>query len=325
VWRPDSGTYITPPRCDKLLDLLMRTQLESFQAVAEVLREGALSPARMQAIAQHYAQTLAPLVAQDPFLDEVAWQTAVSDLSRIIDDAALDFDELVAAGLIEEQAPPPDPDAPTQEELDATTLDEGLHIDGITNFEFAAAPDPRVPNGIYVVGDPLAEYAASWNDVAPLSGSADLRFDFNFNRGPKAYDEWVNLMMFGAETNVQSYTRLVVRLACDKPRQVRIRVASPAYEDTFGGVWQEFGDERFVGSTPTDVSIDFASLYYPTWAREGWNDTLGFPDGDEAAKAVVLSRMNGIILAPGATVDGAGELATETEAGWLRVDNIYLR
>jgi hypothetical protein len=48
----------------------------------------------------------------------------------------------------------------------------------------------------------------------------------------------------------------------------------PAYDDTFGGIWQEFGVERAVDPTPRAV---------------------------------------------------AGELTSPTEAGYLRIDNVYFR
>jgi hypothetical protein len=39
----------------------------------------------------------------------------------------------------------------------------------------------------------------------------------------------------------------------------------------------------------------------------------------------VLSRFDGLMFVPQATVDVNGELMTETETGYLRVDNIYFR
>lgn len=325
VWTADSGTYITPPRCDKFLDLLMRTSFEGFAAAATALRKTALSPNHLQALADHYEPLIAPIVAQDPTLNASEWALAVAELPGIFADSAASLDALVAAGLVKEQEPPPDPDEPTQEELDATTLDAGLHVGGITNFEFAEPPAGAAPLGVEVFGDPLATYLAKWNTSLPLSGKADLHFDFTFSRGPLAYDEWVNVATFTAEADVTTFKGITVWLASNKQRKVRIRVWSPAYDDTFGGIWSEFGVDRFVGPTPTAVKVDFADLIYPDYARAPWTPSQGFPGTDEEAKALVLSRFQGLIFAPEATFDGTGELASETETGWLRVDNIYFR
>ena len=326
VWTADSGTYITPPRCDKFLDLLMQTSFESFADVAASLRKTALKPQRLQALANHYEALIAPIVAEDSTLDRYEWAAAVAELPSIFADSAADFDALVAAGLTEEQEPPPDPEEPTQEELDAATLDDGLHVGGITNFEFAEPPPAELPTGVMTFGDPLATLVAKWNTNKPLSGAADLLFDFQFARGPQAYDEWANLHLFSAETDVTAFTGISVRLAADKARLVRVRVWSPAYDEDFGGIWTEFGVDRYVGSTAATIKVDFSDLRYPEYARRAWTTGQGFPETEEeAARALVLSRFGGLIFAPAATFDGAGELASETETGWLHIDNIYFR
>jgi hypothetical protein len=200
-----------------------------------------------------------------------------------------------------------------------------LHVGGITNFEFAQAPVGVAPIGVEVFGDPLATYLAKWNTTKPLSGTADLHFDFTFSRGPEAYDEWVNVDMFTAEADVTAFKGITVLLSADVTRQVRIRAWSPVYDEVFGGIWSEFGVDRFVGPTPVAVKVDFADLEYPLYARAPWTSGQGFPGTDEEARALVLSRFQGLIFAPAATFDGAGELVSETETGWLRVDNIYFR
>ena len=325
VWDSTMATTIVPPRCDKLLDLLIRNHWDELATIGTTLRAGALAPASMQVLADHYRVKIAPIVAEDPTLDAVTWGLAVDGFSAILEDAAADFDRFMAGGLIEEPAPPAEPEPPTQEELDAPTLDEGLHVGGITNFEFAAPPVDAAPVGVVAFGDPLAVFSPAWSSLAPLSGKADVRLDFTFNRGPEAYDEWVNLGIFSAETDVTAYRGVVVWLASDKERQIRVRVMSPAYDESFGGVYSEFGVDRIIGPTPSPVVVDFASLYYPEWARAAWTGAQGFPGTDEEARALVLSRFDGLMFVPQATVDLNGELVTDTETGYLRVDNIYFR
>lgn len=317
VWSPASGTYITPPRCDKLLDLLLRSSFVDLARIAGELRTTALGADRMQALADHYRELITPIVAEDPTLDSLAWGYAVDAFADIIIDAGLDFDALLAAGLIEEQGP----------DLDAVTLDAGLHMGGITNFEFASPPLTPAPIGVETFGDPLATWAAMWNTTEPLSGSADLRFDFTFARGPLPNDEWVNVDMFGAESDVRSYTGIAVLLSSDKARELRVRAYSPVYDEVFGGIWSEFGVNLVVGPDPALVNVDFSALTYPGWARDPWDPDLGqgFPATDEEAKDLVLSRFTGLIFVPQPTLDGAGELTAATETGWLRIDNIHFR
>jgi hypothetical protein len=152
-----------------------------------------------------------------------------------------------------------------------------------------------------------------------------LLFDFTFTRNPQPYDEWVNLGIFTAEADLTAYTGIVVLLSSNKQRNVRIRAYSPVYDDSFGGVQSEFGVDRTVGPTPTAIKVDFAALQYPDWARGSWDVGAGqgFPGTDDEAKALVLSRFTGLIFVPDPTRDGTGEMVSDTEPGWLRVDNLY--
>jgi hypothetical protein len=195
----------------------------------------------------------------------------------------------------------------------------------MTNFEFGGPPLAPEPVGVYAFADPLAAFSATWNDITPLSGAADLLLSFTFSRGPEPYDEWVNLLLTSPETDIRGYERIVVWLASDVPRSIRVRVASAAYDDTFGGIWSEFGVDDAIGTGRRSVSIPLASLQYPPWAKAAWTEGQGFPGTDAEALDLVLSRFSGLVFAPGATVDAVGELVAETETGHLRVDNIYFR
>jgi hypothetical protein len=106
---------------------------------------------------------------------------------------------------------------------------------------------------------------------------------------------------------------------------VRVRIDSRAYEEVFGGVLSEFGVDLEVGPTAQAVVIDFADLSYPSWAKEGWSAGRGFAGSDSEALAIVLQRFTGIALGPTAHVDSSGELSAATDAGQLRIDNIYFR
>jgi spore coat protein H len=315
VWEPTSSTRVTPPRCDKFLDLLIQSHWSDLVQVGSSLREGALDPVRMRAVAAHYRSQIEPIVAEDPTLVSAVWELAADNLSTIFTEATSDFDDFLAGGLVEELEP----------DIDSITSDTGLHVGGLTNFEFRAPPLNPAPVGAFAFADPLCVFTPTWSTLEPISGSADLRLDFTFTRGPEPFDEYVTLGLYAAPADASTYSQLVVWLASDVPRQVRISFASPAYDDTFGGIWQEFSAELRVEPTAQPFVVDFSSLTYPAWARASWVTGQGFPGTDEEARALVLSRLNGLAFSPAATTDLDGELTAETETGYLRVDNIYFQ
>lgn len=323
VWTPDSGIEVTPPRCDKFLDLLAETSWERFAELALQLREGPFSVEKLTEKADRFRRFVEPLVREDPVIDVEEWETEVARLPRLFEEAARDFDAFVAAGLVEEPESLPDPELPS-EVLDATTTDAGLHVHGITNFEFLTSPSDEVA-GVYRNGQ-YTSSSARWNTQTPLSGSADLRFDFTFNREPGAYNEWVELGIGCSETDVTRYSEIVLTLASDSPRTVRVRVASGAYAEELQGIWTEFGDEVSVAPEPRTIVIPFRSLYYPPWAKEAWSGAQGWePEGEDAARVTTLRRFTGLLFSPFSNVDSAGELLVANEDGHLRIDNIYLR
>lgn len=324
VWDSLGTTHITPPRCDALLDLLAEQRWERFSEIGARLLQSAFTEVRLSSLTAYYRDRIAAIVADDPTLDAPSWEYAVDDFALIQADAVADFRAFLEQGLSEE-TDTTDPDEPTQEELDAPTLDGGLHVGGITNFEFESPPAAPEPVGVYAYSDPLAVFGVSWNTMEPLSGTADLLLSFSFNRGPQPYDEWVNLGIASPETDVRGYERIVVWLASDVPRGIRLRIASPAYDDTFGVIWAEFGIDEVVGPAPQALTIPFSSLSYPEWAKAAWAEGQGFTGSDAEALDVILSRFTGLIFGPAATFDEAGELAVEPENGFLRVDNIYFR
>jgi hypothetical protein len=218
---------------------------------------------------------------------------------------------LVAEGQVAAAAPAPD---------------RGLDVSLVNNFESAGTPGVE-PAGVYAFGDGASSFSAGWNFETPLAGQSDLRFDFELLRQPGAYDEWVNLgfaTVDGAEVDVRSRSRLVVTLAADRTRNVRIRLASAAYEDGFGGIWTEFGRDVSVGPAPTTVSLPLDGFAYPDWARAAWTAEQGWTTSDAVALASVRSRFTGLIFAPSGTFDTAGELTGARESGYLQIDDIRI-
>jgi spore coat protein H len=324
IWQPDSTERVTPPRCDRLLDALALSQWPRLVEIGQELAAGPLAPARLAELADDWTALLEPLIIEDPTIDPLEWQRGLAEFREVIARSATDLQAFLAEGLIDEPARSI-PAEPAAADLLAVTTDSGLHVSAVTNFEFAAPPETTEPAGVYAYADPLASFAATWSTEAPISGSADLRLDFTFNRGPGAYDEWTGIGISCADTDVTRYSSVVVWLSADVERPVRIRIASSAYVDLFGEVASEFGIDDVVGPDPRAFVIDFADLYYPSWAKEDWTAEQGFPGTDADALTQVLSRFSGLIFGPGATVDAAGELESPTESGFLRIDNIYFR
>jgi hypothetical protein len=322
IWEPTGPEHLTPPRCDRLLDGLAERHWPRLVELGRELLAGPFAPARLEALADEWVRLLEPLVSEDPTLDVAEFQRGVRELREMV--AQGGFEAFLAEGLIQEpsvlgpQEPPP-------EQIDAPSLDAGLLIATPTNFEFAEPPTAALPAGVFMYGDPLASPSASWSQEAPLSGTADLRFDFTFNRGPGLFDEWAGILINSAETDVTGYSRVVAWLSADSPRQVRVRLLSPAYDDVFGAVLGEFGMDSTVGPEPRVVVLGFEDVYYPEWAKQGWVEGQGFPGTDREALEQVLQRFTGLAFGPAATTDASGELSAATETGHLRIDNIYFR
>jgi hypothetical protein len=324
IWELAGPERVTPPRCDRLLNLLAEQRWERLVELGRELLAGPFTEARLRELADDYAQRIAPLVAEDPTLDEAGWQQALLEFRDVLAQAGPGFEAFLAQGLIAEDIPSA-PEPPSDAELNAPTPNTGLLVGSTTNFEFLEPPLTVEPSGTFVYCDPLAVVGASWNTDAPLSGRADLRFDFSFTRGPGLYDEWAGIGIAGPESDMSRYSQLVVSLSADSARPVRVRLDSRAYEDVFGGVLSEFGVDLSVGPTPQAIVIDFADLAYPGWAKEAWSAGQGFVGSDSEALAIVLQRFTGIAFGPTANVDSSGELSAATDTGQLRIDNIYFR
>jgi hypothetical protein len=328
VWDLGGDVKITPPRCDPFLDLLALTSWDRFAEIGEELIAGPLSASVLSTRLQHRRAQIDAIVAEDPTLDYGAWQAAVTELSTFTNVARTDFQAFLGLGLIEED-PLPDVSLPP-EVLDAESTDTGLIVSGVTNFEYASAPPQTEPTGVIQYGDGVSSFLASWNTSSPLSGNADLMFEFTFVRNPEQYDEWVNLELpvldsegLGTDVDISDATYLVLTMSADKSRAVRIRANSPAYNDMWGEIWSEFGVDVSVSTTPQTLVLDLRNFVYPQWAKDPWTTGQGFTIPAAEALEMVLERFSGLVFAPGAIFDANGELLEAEDPGYIRIDNIY--
>ena len=327
VWDQTLTTLVTPPRCDPFLDLLAETSWQRFVEIGEELLAGPLALNELNRKLSARRAQIAALVAEDPTMDAAAWEGAASTLPSVFVRARRDFQALLERGLIDEPAPGEAPPVePPPDDVDAPTENTGLHVGGVTNFEFATAPAAE-PANLFTYGDTLALVAASWNTRAPISGSADLRFDFTFNEQPGQYDEYVGVGLLASEpeVDVTGYAGVVLTLRSSAARVVRVRLESPAYAEAWGGIWSEFGVDVPVAAATQTLQLPLASFVYPTWAKDTWTAGQGFTVADSEALRAVLLRFSGLVFAPAPTVDASGDLAADSESGFIQIDNVYFR
>lgn len=272
VWDLYSNTWVTPPRCDKLLDLLAKTQWQRFVDLGQEFLGNVLEPGHLAARLDHWQALMEPLIAEDPTLDAYTVASEQTNLRYILGDIAYDFSQYLGRGLTEEYVPPVRElrPPPTLEQLEAPGYASGIDPTRVTNFEFSDGYEGMPLPASNVISDAYSTVTASWNLVEPLVNSADARIDFVHNSSDGAYSEWVNLFLFAdyGPIDITDYTQIEMTLRADKGRYVRVRIGGEAATSEFGGVWEEFGDYFYVDQYPTTIVLPLHDLQYPTWAKD---------------------------------------------------------
>jgi spore coat protein H len=323
VWNPESTTGVVPPGCDKFFNLLAATSWDAFTSLGEALLEGPLDKESMADKVTAWAAEIDDAAAADPFIDHEAWQEEIDHfLETTLDRSILDFTHHLTEGYrIQEQGPAP-------QALDDPIPESGLLIGQVNNYEFSDSPGNVASIGVTSVSDENTVAGATWNTADPVSGTADLRYDFEFNRTPGEWNEWTNITVGtdGDEAvDISSLYELVLTMRADSPRSVHVRIQSPVFGELFGGAWSGFGGYVTVTEEPTEFSLVLEHMRYADWARDAWEEESGWRTSDYVALRDVLQNCSGIILAPSATTDDAGELISAVETGFLQLDNIYFR
>lgn len=75
------------------------------------------------------------------------------------------------------------------------------------------------PAGIFWYGASGTSGSPIWNTTAPLSGAADLGFDFGLTRIPGAWDEWIDLAVpteGHQEQDISGYSQISITLRADR-------------------------------------------------------------------------------------------------------------
>lgn len=321
----DTDTLLTPPGCDPLLRLLAATHWPRIVELGNELLAGAFTMAALEPKLVAYEAMLAPIVAEDRTLDAARWRVDAAEFRSTLRRDIADFRAFLAEGTHAEVLPDPPPE-PSSAQRAAHVPAGGLRPGIVNNFEFLRAARTVAPADTRLQASNGTTCHVAWNTERPLAGSGDLRLDFEFVRQPAAWDEWIQLVVGTAgfaEQDLSKYRQISLTLRADRPRVVRVRLESPAYTDTFGGIWSEFGNEFTVGPEPTTIKLRLARVFYPEWARKAWTAGQGWTTSDAEARALVLRRFTGLVLSPSPVTDAGGEMPEPTETGFLQIDDIY--
>jgi hypothetical protein len=327
VWEPNGDVFITPPACDKLLRLVSSNLWPEFQTVGQELLAGPLAYSEMSAKITRWAARIEDAVADDPLVDAVDWSSELEELSSILRNAVYDFEQHLTEGYSVQEPVEVIPEPPP-EVLNAPITEAGLRVDLINNFEFEGGATQVEPPESFADAESTTTFTLRWNTVDPISGAADFRLGFEFNRITGAWDEWVMAGMGTAgwqEVDLSSFSEISVTMRCDRARQVRVRLSSPVYDETWGGVWSEFGSDFYVSAEPQVFKVVLDRIYCPDWAKDVSEAGQGFAYAEAQARDEVIQRFNGLIFVPSATTDSAGEMLEAVEPGFLQVDNVYFR
>jgi len=163
VFEPWKTLTVTPPGCDKLLNMLAATMWDDFVTIGNELLDTHLQYSEMNGKITAWEDQIRGVVEEDPHFDAYDWQVGVDYLRQILQDAIYDFTDHLTEGYIEE-TPITDP---ALTELDAATVDTGFDPFGINNYEFGAGALNVAPAWV-VFATSGSTTTALWNEANPL-------------------------------------------------------------------------------------------------------------------------------------------------------------
>jgi hypothetical protein len=285
--------FIRPPNCDKLTKLMASVFWNRFVEFGErFLRDLFVSQRLIDKINTH-RQLISESVQSDPVINNSSWTNDVNTLISYMPNLVTKFSNHIHSIKS---------DGNSYRYLNPTQPN---------NFEFTIAADNMYWVQRYFSDN--SEGSVTHNKAAPLSGVADMRFDFTFNEtnNPKEWDVWGNFQPeFEQAANLSDLKAIRVTLRSDKARTWRISLGNwDVYQKH--GASSDYGWELSVAAQTQTVTLEMSKIAYPSWASSK-------PD----IKAEILKTVRTLIFSPSARCSSDGFLSVIPDTGYLQVDDI---
>jgi len=285
--------YIRPPNCDKLTKLMASVYWDRFVKIGErFLRDLFVSQRLIDKINTHKA-VISESVRRDPNINNSTWTDEVNTLTLYLPDLVTKFSNHVHSIKTD------------------VTSNRYLNPVQPNNYEFTLASDNMYWVQKYFSNN--SEGTVTHNKIDPLSGTADMRFDFTFREtdDPTAWDVWCNFQPeFEQAADLSSLKEIRITMRGDKTRTWRISLGNWDVYQKYGAS-SEYGWEISATAQTRIVTLKMSDIAYPSWAEVK-------PD----IKAEVLKSARTLIFSPSAKCTNAGFLSVIPDIGSLQVDDI---
>ncbi|MDR0305369.1 MAG: CotH kinase family protein [Chitinispirillales bacterium] len=296
-------SYIRAPNCDKLTQMMAAVFWDRYvQFGTQFLNDQFRSQRVIDKINRH-AQLISPHVTADPVLSHLSWASEVERLKGYIPNLAVKFSNHLHSIKSEiDSSGYGDPYTGGSRFLSPVLLN---------NFEFA--PVVGAVDWVQMYYSQNSETSVAHNTQNPLSGTADLRFDFTFRstNSPGAWDVWNNFQPgFQTAVDFSDLREIQITLRADRARTVRIALGNYSVYSA-AGASSEYGWEITAHAEKQTLILSMLDLKYPDWA-----------DRKPDIKAEVLKSVRTLIFSPSAQMNSSGFLTADPDVGFLRVDNI---
>lgn len=288
VW---GSAWVKPPGCDRLFQAA-RANHAGYGAAVDQLLAGPFAIATLMPKIDAWSALIRTSVVSDPTVGgESTWTSAVMQLRKII---------------------------PTLRERLATLRDgkaiQAVSLSLVAPNDFERITSADVALSLTAIASPGSDVAVALGMTGAVGGLQDIRIDFTYRDAP-GLGGWQQWMYFpinfeGGVRDLTAVRAIRIRLAADRPRNVRIDLESSLYQAGDQGI--KFGWEIPVSTTPTTIELVMDSAALPSWGMT--TDVL----------AMVRKGMSG--LAFNTTPEGRNALgllgAGKSDPGFLRIDDV---
>jgi hypothetical protein len=301
------GNYIRPPSCDKLTGMMSKLFWDRFKQLGEQFLQDQFQSQRLRDKMERYSKLISSYVDADKTIGKFDWENDAARMNGYLPNLSVKFSNHLNSSSSGGGG------GDTGENLTSNPNGMYLSTAHLNDFELTSAGNLKDWAKGYVSDN--STVSVTLNTSSPISGSADLRFDFTFNAtdDPKPWDVWCNFQPeFAAPVDFSNLKEIRLNAAADMPRTIRVSLGS--YElYTANGVTAEYGwDGINVTAQSKEVVLSMQYLDYPSWAPVQPNIK------DELIKSVKTL----MFLFSGRYSDSAGLMLIDNDTGHLQVDNI---